>query len=55
LDPPPISVSPKENNWFFITDQTPCLYPTRSLPVQFWHWCTEWSTVWVSTKPLIMK
>jgi hypothetical protein len=25
-------------------------YLTRSLPAQFWHWCTEWSNVWVSTK-----
>jgi hypothetical protein len=22
----------KEKNWFFITDQTPCPYPTRRLP-----------------------
>jgi hypothetical protein len=47
------SVSPKENSWFFVTDQTPHPYPTRSLPTQFWHRCTEWSTVWVSSKPLI--
>jgi hypothetical protein len=40
---------------FFVTDQTPCPYPTRSLPTQLWHRCTEWSTVWVSTKPLISE
>jgi hypothetical protein len=40
---------------FFITDQTPRPYPTRSLPAQFWHWCTEWSTVWVLSKPLITE
>jgi hypothetical protein len=22
----------EENNWFFVTDQTPCPYPTRSPP-----------------------
>jgi hypothetical protein len=36
-------------------DQTPRPYPTRSLPAQLWHRCTEWSTVWVSTKPLITE
>jgi hypothetical protein len=40
---------------FFVTDQTPRPYPTRSLPAQLWHRCTEWSTVWVSTKPLISE
>jgi hypothetical protein len=50
-----MAVSLKENNWFFITDQTPRPYPTRSLPTQFWHWCMEWSIVWVSTKPLITE
>jgi hypothetical protein len=29
-----MAVSLKENNWFFSTDQTPCPYPTRSLPAQ---------------------
>jgi hypothetical protein len=29
--------------------------PTRSLTAQFWHRCTEWSHVWVSTKPLITE
>jgi hypothetical protein len=48
-----MAVSLKENNWFFVTDQTPCPYLTRSLPPQFQHRCTEWSTVWVLTKPLI--
>jgi hypothetical protein len=32
-----MAVSLKENNWFFVTDQTPCPYLTRSLPDQFWH------------------
>jgi hypothetical protein len=36
-------------------DQTPCPYPTRSLPAQFWYQFTEWSNVWVSTKPLITE
>jgi hypothetical protein len=36
---------------FFGMDQTPCPYPTRSLPAQLWHLCMEWSTVWVSIKP----
>jgi hypothetical protein len=40
---------------FLITDHTLCPYPTRSLPAQFWHWCMEWSTVWVSSKPLITE
>jgi hypothetical protein len=40
---------------FFVTDQTPRPYPTRSLPAQLWHRCTEWSTVWVSSKPLITE
>jgi hypothetical protein len=40
---------------FFVTDQTPRPYPTRSLPAQFWHRCTEWSTVWVLSKPLITE
>jgi hypothetical protein len=40
-------------SWFVITDQTPSPYPTRSLPTQFWHLCTEWSTVLVLSKPLI--
>jgi hypothetical protein len=31
---------------FFITDQTPCPYPTRSLPAQFWLPCSQWSIVW---------
>jgi hypothetical protein len=35
---------------FFLMDQIVCPYPTRSLPTQFWHWCMEWSTVWVSSK-----
>jgi hypothetical protein len=35
---------------FFVTDQTPCPYLTRSLPAQLWHRCTEWSTEWVSTR-----
>jgi hypothetical protein len=26
----------KENNCFFVTDQTPYPFPTRSLPAQFW-------------------
>jgi hypothetical protein len=26
----------KENNCFFVMDQTLCPYPTRSLPAQFW-------------------
>jgi hypothetical protein len=47
-----MTVSLKENNWFFVMDQTSCPYPTRSLPAQFWHRCMEWSTVWVSSKPL---
>jgi hypothetical protein len=50
-----MAVSLKENNWFFVTDQTPRPYLTRSLPTQLWHRCTEWSTVWVSTKPLITE
>jgi hypothetical protein len=50
-----MAVSLKENNWFFVTDQTPPPYPTRSLPAQLWHWCMEWRTVWVSTKPLITE
>jgi hypothetical protein len=50
-----MAVSLKENNWFFVTDQTPRPYQTRSLPAQLWHWCREWSTVWVSTKPLISE
>jgi hypothetical protein len=49
------SVSHREQLFFFITDQTPCPYTTRSLPAQLWHRCTEWSTVWVSTKPLITE
>jgi hypothetical protein len=40
---------------FFIAEQTPCPYPTRSHPAQLWHRCTEWSTVLVSTKPLITE
>jgi hypothetical protein len=40
---------------FFVTDQTPRPYPTRSLPAKFWHRCIEWSTVWVSSKPLITE
>jgi hypothetical protein len=39
-----MAVSLKENNCFFVTDQTPRPYPTRSLPAQLWHWCREWST-----------
>jgi hypothetical protein len=30
-----MAVSFKENNCFFVTDQTPRPYPTRSLPAQF--------------------
>jgi hypothetical protein len=33
-----MAVSLKENNWFFVTDQTPHPYPTRSLPAQFNDW-----------------
>jgi hypothetical protein len=40
---------------FFVTDQTPRPYPTRSLPAQFWHRCTERRNKGVSTKPLITK
>jgi hypothetical protein len=40
-----MAVSLKENNWFFVMDQTPRPYPTRSLPAQLWHRCMEWSTV----------
>jgi hypothetical protein len=50
-----MAVSLKENNCFFVTDQTPRPYPTRSLPAQFWHRCTEWSTVWVLSKPFITE
>jgi hypothetical protein len=28
-------VSLKDNNWFFVMDQTPHTYPTRSLTAQF--------------------
>jgi hypothetical protein len=31
-----MAVSLKENNWFFITDQTPRPYLTRSLPPGPW-------------------
>jgi hypothetical protein len=48
-------MSLKENNWFFVTDQTPRPFPTRSHPAQLWHQCTEWSTVWVLSKPLITE
>jgi hypothetical protein len=47
-------VSQREN-FCFIKDQTPCPYLTRSLPTQFWHWYTEWSTMWVSSKLLITE
>jgi hypothetical protein len=30
-----MAVSLKENNWFFIMDQTPHPYPTKSLPARF--------------------
>jgi hypothetical protein len=40
---------------FFVTDQTPRPYPTRSFPTQFQHQWPEWSTVWVSTKPLLTE
>jgi hypothetical protein len=30
-----MAASLKENNMFFVMDQTPCPYPTRSLPAQF--------------------
>jgi hypothetical protein len=50
-----MAVSLKENNCFFVMDQTPRPYPTRSLPAQFWHRCTKWSTVWVLSKPLITE
>jgi hypothetical protein len=46
------SVSQREQ-LVFIMDWTPYPYPTRSLPAQFWYQCTEWSTVWVLSKPLI--
>jgi hypothetical protein len=49
------SVSQREQLDFFVMDQTPCPYPTRSLPTQFWHRCTEWSTLWVSSKPIITE
>jgi hypothetical protein len=39
---------------FFVMDQTPCPYPTRSLPTLFWH-CFEWSTVWVFIEPLMSE
>jgi hypothetical protein len=29
-----MAVSLKEYNWFFVRAQTPCPYPTRSLPAQ---------------------
>jgi hypothetical protein len=45
----------KEQCFFFITDQTPCPYPTKSLPTQFWHWCKEWSYVLLLPKPLTAK
>jgi hypothetical protein len=47
------SVSQREQLFFFVTDQTPLPYTTRSLPAQSWHRCMEWSTVWVLSKPLI--
>jgi hypothetical protein len=46
------SVSQREQLVFFVTDQNPRPYPTRSLHAKLGHQCTEWSTVWVSTKPL---
>jgi hypothetical protein len=44
-----------KQNIFFVTDQTPCPYPTGSLPAYFWHWCMEWSIVGVLSKPLIIE
>jgi hypothetical protein len=32
------SVSQREQLFFFVTDQTPSPYPTRSLPAQFQSW-----------------
>jgi hypothetical protein len=47
------SFSQREQLFFFVTDQSPHPYPTRSLPSQCWQRCTERSIAWVSTKPLI--
>jgi hypothetical protein len=44
-----------ESNWFFIAGQTPYPYPTSSLHIQFWHWCTQLSVVWVLTKQSIAE
>jgi hypothetical protein len=40
---------------FSLRQKTPRPYPTRSLSIQFWHWCIEWSFVLVSSKPLIAE
>jgi hypothetical protein len=48
-----MAVFSKRTIGFFVTDQTPCPYLTRSLTAEFWHRCTEWSIV--STKPLITE
>jgi hypothetical protein len=36
-----MAASLKENNWFFVTDQTPRPYPTRSLPAQLISVCDK--------------
>jgi hypothetical protein len=48
------SVSQREQ-LFFVTEQTPRPFPSRSLSAQLWHPYTECSTVWVSSKPLITE
>jgi hypothetical protein len=49
-----MAVSLKENTWFFVTDQFYALIQL-GVSAQFWHQCKEWSTVWVSSKPLITE
>jgi hypothetical protein len=44
----------KRTNVFCYGSPRPYL-TSRYIPAQFWHRCTEWSTVWVSKKPLITE